>query len=439
MTGRLRALIEWGGDVFWVIPALLSLAGVLLAELALRSEWVGPLPRALIFANDTAGARSLLGVIAGSAIGVAGTIFSITIAALSLTSGQMGPRLLRSFLRDTGNKWALGLFLLTFTFCIELQRGMGGRSTAVVPDLGIAVAVLLALTCTVTLAWFVHHVASGINVETVISLEHAELMAAFDRLTLAEAPPGREAATEPPPDGVAVRCAGTGYLRAMDYEALADWAALGGARLSVLVRPGDFLHPGLRVAEVWPEHLGREAEAAMRAAMVLGARPAAAQDLEFAVRQLVEVGVRALSGGINDPFTALAVIDRLGAALSGLAGRHLPLPVVFRGGEVVLHRTVTTYRGLCDAMFHLMRQDGAGLASVLIRMLEVIGDALDIEADPDRRAYLLHHARLVLEAGQGGIGDRIGREDLVRRAEAVLNGAVRATAPAAPAAGSARG
>jgi uncharacterized membrane protein len=423
MRSRLHAFREWLGDVFWVIPALLSVSGVLLAELALRFEapGIGTMPRALIFADDISGARSLLGIIAGSAIGVAGTIFSITIAALSLTSGQMGPRLLRNFIRDGGNKWALGLFLLTFAYCIELQRGMGAPDSPSVPHLGLALAVGLALLCTGLLAWFVHHVAAGINVETVIALVQDELRAAADRLTTTDAPAvGLRLAASSPPAGAPVRCPGLGYLRAIDHDALADWAAEKGAVLSVLSRPGDYLHPATRAAEVSPDHLVPEAAAALRAAMTLGPRPAAAQDLEFAVRQLVEVAVRALSPGINDPFTAIAVLDRLGAALCGLAGRHLPPAVLLRDGAVVLHRRVTSYDGLCDAMFHMIRQAGSGEASVLIRLIEVIDDALDVETDAGRRDHLLHHVRLALGAGQSGIADAAGRADLEARATRTL-------------------
>ena len=417
MRNRFNAFREWLGDVFWVIPALLSLAGVLLAEVALRLEGpgIGSLPRGLLFAQDVSGARAVLGVIAGSAIGVAGTIFSITIAALSLTSGQMGPRLLRNFLRDTGNKWALGLFLLTFAFCIELQRGMGAPDKAIVPHLGILLAVGLALLCTGLLAWFVHHVASGINVDTVIALVQEELLAARDRLTTDE-PPQAGLRLADPPAGEPVRCPGLGYLRAIDHDGLADWAAEKGALLSVLVRPGDYLHDAARVAEVQPGELAAEAAEAMRRAMTLGPRPAAAQDLEFAVRQLVEVAVRALSPGINDPFTAIAVLDRLGAALCGMVGRHLPPAVLLRDGVAVLHRRGTTYEGLCDAMFHMIRQAGAGSAAVLIRMVEVIDEALDVETVPARRAHLLHHVRLAQAAGQAGIADETGRADLAARA-----------------------
>ncbi|MBW6398602.1 DUF2254 domain-containing protein [Roseomonas sp. HJA6] len=422
MRTRLYAIMEWVGDVFWAVPALLSLAGVLLAELALRTEapGIGPLPPALVFADDVSGARNLLGIIAGSAITVASTIFSITIAALSLTSGQMGPRLLRNFLRDTGNKWALGLFLLTFAYCLELQRGMGAPDTATVPHLGLTLAVGLALLCTATLAWFVQHVASGINVETVIGFVQQELMAACERLTLDEPAPGGLQLAGLPPPGAPVRGAATGYLRAIDHDLLADWAAERDATLSVLARPGDFLHPAARIAEVRPSHLAADAAAAMQSAMILGPRPAAAQDLEFAVRQLVEVAVRALSPGINDPFTAIAVLDRLGAALCALAGRHLPPAVLLRQDVVVLYRRGTSYAGLCDAMFHMIRQAGAAHAAVLIRMIEVIDEALDVETDPSRREHLLRHVRLALVAGQSGIGDAAGRRDLDRRATAVL-------------------
>jgi uncharacterized membrane protein len=421
MRNRLNAFIEWVGDVFWVIPALLSLAGVLLAELALRLEapGIGPLPQALVFADSASGARSLLGTIGGSAIGVAGTIFSITIAALSLTSGQMG-RLLRNFLRDSGNKWALGLFLMTFAYCMELQRGMGAPDTTSVPHLGLALAVALALLCTVLLAWFVHHVASGINVETVIALVQDELLAACQRLTTDEPPPAGLRLAEPPPIGAAVRCGGTGYLRAIDHDALADWAAEKGALLSVLVRPGDFLHPGKRVAEVRPSDLAPEAGVALRNAMSLGPRPAAAQDLEFAVRQLVEVAVRALSPGINDPFTAIAVLDRLGATLCGLAGRYLPSAVLLRDEVVVLYRHRTTYAGLCDAMFHMIRQAGAGQAAVLIRLVEVLDEALDVETETARRDHLRHHVRLAFGAGRVGISDAKGLADLEARVTETL-------------------
>jgi uncharacterized membrane protein len=111
------------------------------------------------------------------------------------------------------------------------------------------------------------------------------------------------------------------------------------------------------------------------------------------------------SPGINDPFTAIAVLDRLGAALCEIAPRHLPGSTVERGGQVVLHRQVTDYAGLCDAMFHMIRQNAAGSPAVLIRLLETLRRVIAVETRVERRAELLRHGELAIEAGRLGIED----------------------------------
>ena len=186
---------------------------------------------------------------------------------------------------------------------------------------------------------------------------------------------------------------------------MATWAEEHDAVLVLLVRPGDYLFPGASVAEVTQGIAGGDAEKAIAAAFSLGAKQAAAQDLEFAVRQLVEVAARALSPGINDPFTAIAVLDRLGGALCEIAPRHLPGTTVLRDNRVVLYRQVTDYAGLCDAMFHIIRQNASKSPAVLIRLLEMLGRVMAVETRVERRAELLRHADLALSAGRIGIED----------------------------------
>lgn len=126
-------------------------------------------------------------MVASSTIGVAGTVFSITIAALSLAAGQMGPRLLRNFTRDRGVQIALGTFLGTFTFALMVLRAVRDKSEgAFVPHLALSTAIFFALVCVGMLIYFVDHMASCINVDTVIALVSADLRTAFQRLTSEE-------------------------------------------------------------------------------------------------------------------------------------------------------------------------------------------------------------------------------------------------------------
>ncbi len=117
------------------------------------------------------GARTLLGAVASSTIGVAGTVFSITIAALSLAAGQMGPRLLRNFTRDRGNQFTLGAFLGTFSYALMVLRSVRTQDEGeFVPHLSLSVGIALAFVCVGTLVFFVGHMAGRINVDTVIEL-----------------------------------------------------------------------------------------------------------------------------------------------------------------------------------------------------------------------------------------------------------------------------
>ena len=128
MTARLRKLLNQLGDTFWLIPGAMVLATVLMANLMLKIDRSDVLPTWLsnewLYNGGGTGARTLLGAIASSAIGVAGTVFSITIAALTLAAGQMGPRLLRNFTRDRGNQVTLGAFLGTFSYALLVLRSV---------------------------------------------------------------------------------------------------------------------------------------------------------------------------------------------------------------------------------------------------------------------------------------------------------------------------
>ena len=416
MRARLQAWIEALGDLFWLRPAVLVIVAL---ALALAAVW---LDRAVLanrdftssywaYSGGADGARALLSAVAASTIGVAGTTFSITIAALSLASGQMGPRLLRNFVRDARNQVVLGIFLGTFAYALMVLRTVRTvDETPFVPHVGVFGAIVLALLSLATLVWFVHHIATGINVETVIDSVHRDLCEAIAGQTLDAAGLQPPAA---PPDGMGVGVSNSGYLQAVDVAGLADWACAQRVTVTLRVRPGAYIPTKAPVAVVSagvegvPEALDR--------ALTFGRRPAALQDLEYSIRQLVEIAVRALSPGINDPLTAGSVLDHLGDALCRLAPRHLATGAVAREGRIVLVHAVTSYAGLCDAMFHLIRQNAAGSVHVLARMLDVLCRVAEVERLTTRVAELRRHADLVITVARRSVPDRSDLDDLEER------------------------
>lgn len=418
MNSRRRAWLETLGDLFWLRPALIVLACLGLGQLAVWLEtvhiagWDASSTQANWgYSGGAEGARTLLSAVASSTIGVAGTTFSITIAALSLASGQMGPRLLRNFIRDARNQVALGIFLGTFAYALIVLRTVRTvQERAFVPHVGVTGAIVLALLCVATLVWFVHHIATSISVETVVDAVHRDLVTSTDRATV-------DAPGTPIPDdvpaGIAVTTPGSGYLQALDTEDIADWAAASGVVVRFRIRPGDYVPAGLPIAHV-SRHVDG-AEDALERAVTFGRRPAALQDLEYSVRQLTEIGVRALSTGINDPFTAGSVVEHLGDALCRLATRHLPTGVTVRAGRVVVLHPATSYDGLCDAMFHMIRQDAAGSVFVYGRLLDVLARVAEVERSPDRQQSLRRHADLVVAAARRVVAEPQDLADVERR------------------------
>ncbi|WP_216710896.1 DUF2254 domain-containing protein [Glacieibacterium megasporae] len=359
MNARIRQFLGNLAETFWLVPAMLVVAGIALALGLVELDRSGRISQALIdspwlYNGGGTGARTLLGAVASSTIGVAGTVFSITIAALSMAAGQMGPRLLRNFVSDRGNQFTLGAFLGTFSYALMVLRTVRTQGEGVfVPHVSMTVGILLAFLCVGTLVFFVGHMAGRINVDTVIELVSEDVNEALASSTLANAPHSvlwSKLGTA----AVAVTDPRRGYLQKLDRDALAEWAAANGVRIELLVRPGDFVFPGAVIARVEPgvEGIGE----AIRRATALGAQRVSRADLEYPIRQLVEIAVRALSPGINDPHTAISVLDRMGATLFDIVPRFLPTGITYHEGTPALRTSASSYDGIADAMFHMIRQ-----------------------------------------------------------------------------------
>jgi uncharacterized membrane protein len=144
------------------------------------------------------------------------------------------------------------------------------------------------------------------------------------------------------------------------------------------------------------------------------------QDVEFAVDQLVEVAVRALSTGVNDPFTAIVCIDRLTSSMVQLMGREMPSPYRYDSeNKLRVIAPAVTFDGVMDAAFNAIRQNGANSVPVTIRLLDSMVTLLERAETDEQRASIGRHAEAIARSGREHFTEPHDRTDLEGRYERI--------------------
>ena len=383
-----------------------------------------------IFTVSPDGARGVLTAIATSMLSVAGVVFSITIATLSLTSQQFTSRVLRTFVRDRGNQLVLGVFLGVFAYCLVVLRSVSSPSEGpgYAPQLAVLVGVGLAFVGVGFLIYFIDHVADfdpGLD-------DHLSHRRRRPCSVLAQGGRGGEG---PIPDALRLHCesgAGvvhaheSGYVREVDLRSLGELAAGRGWRIRLLTIVGRFAAEGDDVLCVvddagGPCDLSADDERQLLSAVRQSPAGEIHADPAFGVRQLVDIALKALSPGINDVTTALTCIDYLGAVLL-VAQDHDRSHAVW-SDEQGTPRVVASQRGFEDLLgqaFDQIRENGAAQVAALLRLLDALERLEKYAHDAQRRAQLAAQVRQIVEAARRGLSSPFEQDIVASRAALLL-------------------
>jgi len=374
----------------WFIPTLLAFCGGLLGLAVVAVDYyAGNLGFAPHFLDvQPSGARDMLAVVAGSMITVAGTVFSITIVALTLASTQFSPRILRNFMRDTGNQVVLGAFVGIFAYCIVVLRTIRengvDESANFVPSIAVALGVLFGLSGIGFLIYFIHHVATTIQATSIISAIAAETVAEieenyaftydkrqFDKQILSEIPVKK---------WIKIPSNETDYIQNADTDALFEIAKRLDLVVQMRRRVGEFTIKGLPLLQISAKHENFAPDDNLikefNDAYDIGNFRTVEGDVAFGLRQIVDISLKALSPAINDSTTALSCIDYLTAILISMAKRPSRPPLFFCKDELRLIVNQQRFEDYFDLAFNQIRQNAAGNVAVILRLLnsmEVLG------------------------------------------------------------------
>jgi uncharacterized membrane protein len=386
--------------MLFAIGAVVLAAGLLALDRALA----GTAPNLLFaFGGTAAGARSVLSAIAQSMLTFTGLVFSITMLVLQLASSQLSPRVTRTFLRDRANQIVLGLFVATFVFTLVVLREVRtpiGDGEGFVPAVSVWVAFALLLASVGAFIYYIDHMAHAIRASTVIASIWGETAAAIDRcLPIAEAqdsPSAVQPADRARSQGQTVlKAPRAGYILALDEEAILSAAESDNRVVELLRTVGDFIPEGGPLAQLSGDW-DRDAAEVITGAIPIGRERTLDQDVAFGFRQLVDIAVRALSPGTNDPTTAVQALDRIHDLLRRLVRRPFPPEERVTDGTVHLVVPRLGWANFVRLALDEIRIAGEGQLQVARRLETVITDLLE-DAPADRRSALLAQ-QVALEA-----------------------------------------
>ena len=410
MPARLRSLQRDLLDSLWFTPTVIALLYGVLALVLLRTDQVLGLDtegRDAWAVGGADGARGVLFAIAGTTLSVLGVVFSLTIVVLQIASAQFTPRVMRNLTGDRGTQVVLGVFLGTFTYALLVLRavrspGENGGGAGFVPVTAVAVAIVLALVSIGFMIYTINHVARSVQVAVIIK------RVTHDTLDLLDEPlAGKINARHDPelaksglPDepGETLAAGDDGYLEAIDAGTLLATAELRGLVVRMEAAVGSFLLSGAPLATVWPQGaVDADLKERLRAAFVLGPERTRQQDVELGIRQLADIGVRALSPAINDPTTATLCIDRLSQLLVRAASRdETEVLTGPGGGRVVLQGP--SFSQLTDVAFTQIRHYGAGDAVVATHLMTTLGEVAARVSVTQQEPLLVQAEALLVEA-----------------------------------------
>jgi uncharacterized membrane protein len=432
-----KLLFRWSElkATFWFIPAIIIIFSILLSiglvyidgHIKISHEGLGR----FFFVNSSDSARSILSTISAAMMGVAGTVFSITLVALTLASSQFGPRLIKNFMYVRLNQVVLGAYISTYLYCLlVLNAVQDDNEYTFIPSISILVAILAAITNIILLIVFIHHIAISLQADKVISNISDFISTQVDTLFPEkmgeahekEADVDLSAAISGYHKRISVKSPKSGYLQYIDRDTLMEILCKHNSLLELNHRPGGHLVAGMEIGVLYSnDDWEKEAFDKIFRQFEIGKLKSGQQDLEFSIHQMVEIALRALSPGINDPYTAIACIDNLTSTMSALAQAKFPSRYHFdEKGNLRIIADALEFEGVLDAAFNQIRQFSGGIPAVIIRLMEALTIISKFTKHKSHKKSVVRHAEMVLNIGKQTIQEKNDLQDLIDRSKKIL-------------------
>jgi uncharacterized membrane protein len=376
---------------FWYLPALYSVAAFFLALLTIRFDFfVTRHPAVLAFVpalllSDKDLAQTVLSSIASSLLTMTTITFSSILVVLTTFLSNFSPRTLQNFITDHGTQRVLGSFVGAFVYSVVLLlllRETDDKSAFISP----AFAIIVTILCLAVFVFFVHHTSLWIQVGNLIfNISIEALTIIKEKFPPKEKRPSSQWQEDELEEleklpALKINAPSTGYIDMIDEKRIMETAVQRNCIIRVERRQPDFVDEDAPLFSVWnaaEEHLQNE----LYRSVSIGPQRAPYQDVEFGLRKLAEIALRAVSPGINDPNTAINSIEQIGSILTELGKKQLPKPLRYdENGELRLIMEQPIFMDYLYISFYQIRhysKEDISVIRSIVKALTVIAESND--------------------------------------------------------------
>jgi uncharacterized membrane protein len=390
----------------WFTPSLYVLGSVLLVTLVIEGgQYLSASALQLFPAADSVTVRGALQLLASSTLTVATVTFSILMVVMTMTASTFSPRAVSGFMRDRVDQNTLGVFLGGFAFGaggILLLQPEPAYYDPRLLGLVLLTTVIGAYLVLCALVYFIHHTATALQISNLIVHLYRDADVALTRFLMhSESEMKQSTVAMDLPSELAgeVEARAAGYIQVLDRQHIFRLAVAHNLLVRVIRHTGDFATRGSALCEVWPAaRLTPEVADGFRAAYAVGARRTSERDPLLGMDLLAEIGVRALSPGINDPSTAVNCLDFIGDLLVRLAVHELPRQEM-RDEEGRLRVLVAgpEFRDFLERSLLGIAGAGAGHARVVLSLLRLLRDVASVTKDRARCSTIETTAKAIAD------------------------------------------
>jgi len=425
---RWEAAREYAAGSLWVLPSVAAVIAVIAGD-AISHIVVQPgtFLDAIAFQGTADDARSLLIAVSSTVVTVIALVLGLTVVALQLSSTQFSPRLLRNFLRDRATQVVLSVFIATFVysaaglFTVGLQAG---ARTETYPRLAISVSIVLLFASLGMVVYYADHLVHSIQIDSInLRIERGT------RRVIADLPVHQveEIAPHAPAWATELVAQRSGYVQTIHPELLLPIAAEADVTICLRPRVGQHVVAGTTIGWVWaagpdlPRPVPARFEEAIDTDVLIGFERTLKQDIAFGIRQQIDIATKALSPAVNDPYTAIQVIDHLTVVCSDLAIRRLGADI--RDGPAGRGRVIVPGNTFGDYVLFVTRllgRYGSGDGDVMLAMLRLLRTCLEVGGHSVDRLSILTQCVDELASDAAGGLRRVNDKERVQAAVEAL-------------------